>query len=77
MFSVFSKGHNMYHLGVLESLFIKTNKRSLCKHYFYKFNYTYCNFVTEFRFCPFILVLKKVLINLFPLFKVAGNAFNF
>ena len=30
-FSIVCKGRNMYHLSVLESLFIKTNKPSLCK----------------------------------------------
>ena len=31
MFSIIFKGRNMYHLKVLESLFIKINKPSLCK----------------------------------------------
>ena len=35
MFSIVCKGRNMYHLSVLESLFIKTNKPSLCKQKFY------------------------------------------
>ena len=31
MFSIVFKGRNMYHSSVLESLFIKPNKPSLCK----------------------------------------------
>ena len=54
MFSIVCKGRNMYHLSVLESLFIKTNKPSLCKQKFvynFKLFKTYCIFVSKFRFC--------------------------
>ena len=34
MFSIVCKGRNMYHLSVLESIFIKTSKPSLCKQKF-------------------------------------------
>ena len=34
MFSIVCKGRNMYHLSVLESMFIQTNKPSLCKQKF-------------------------------------------
>ena len=34
MFSIVYKERNMYHLSVLESLFIKTNMLSLCKQKF-------------------------------------------
>ena len=34
MFSIVGKGRNMYNLSFLESLFIKTNKTSLCKQKF-------------------------------------------
>ena len=47
MFSIICKGRNMYYLSVLESLFEKTNKPSLCKQ---KFVYN-SNLFKLLKFC--------------------------
>ena len=33
-FSIITKGRNLYHISLLESLFIKTNQPKLCKEKF-------------------------------------------
>ena len=65
MFSIVCKGSNMYHLSVIESLFIKTNKpiyanknsliTLICLKYY--------NSVTKIRFCCLITIFKESLNN--------------